>query len=955
MQKLYRTFPKPTSATPNVEAQLTESWWDRYANSLESAGLSETSREVIATDCEYIVNAGILGSGTEGVSWPPTRNRSGLVMGAVQSGKTASMLGVLAMSIDAQADIVILLAGTRTALWMQTYERLMQQFNPSYKDIFIPTRSEMKKASESGVSVSDLYHVPSSKVEKALRKNKPIIMVVMKHGQHLHSVSEMLHNQWFPLFEKFDRNISMLVIDDEADDGSILDAVVEANLDPAFESLKQLPRHIVDLWAKRENAPETAAQNLYATYLAYTATPQANFLQVDQNPLAPKDFVAALRTPGQEGEIATRSISYFEPSGLGRYYTGGEVFYKKYANAGNIFAVTKEDIPEEPAAHPQGCRCCWLGEAIRSYLVAGAVRLSRDTKGRRASNVDGRDFESQLALGELCPDPHTMLFHPSANVSDHFDSAAELLAWSSEKSVAECRVEIVAGRRTLDRQALEDDMSSNPEAWEKWLDSYKTSGLVLHGEFNPDAQNIYGEMPNWPDVEELIRSELLPYVRISIVNSSEDGDKKPEFGFQEVSGRWSRPQELFTIFVSGNVMARGLTLEGLTTTLFLRGSNDPVSDTQMQMQRWFGYRGKSLDVCRIFSVEEQFSLFRSYHEVDAGMRQQILTAMNQSAEIAPLPMTIEGANFRATGKIANVSKIALRPSSYPFTSNVNSLECRDPNIDLVSEFFASGSREVEVNDKVRGRLSNKKLSLLEAADLLDQMRYSGYGPKMTEPYSRRWQALQLQLGLSQDANLSEMPFYRGYVLENETSHELMPSTCPYNIAAYLRLWSACLEIKARGLFPHDNPNMLWQELDLNERKSLQPNFNVGIRFGSMEAIVPGTKGAEDFAQLSFPVRPMKRTVINGQVTATWGSRNPGSGDIDGHYLGDQFFDFHDPVRESVREEWMISDRPRPMGQDGQILFHVIKSVESDFPVLALGIALPLGGPDHFASFTGGNR
>ena len=74
-----------------------------------------------------------------------------------------------------------------------------------------------------------------------------------------------------------------MVLDDEADDGSVLDAAVEAGLNPVA-NLKQIPRAIADLGAwPRGDAPD----NLYTTYVGYTATPQANLIQEDRNPPGP--------------------------------------------------------------------------------------------------------------------------------------------------------------------------------------------------------------------------------------------------------------------------------------------------------------------------------------------------------------------------------------------------------------------------------------------------------------------------------------------------------------------------------------------------------------------------------------------------------------------------------------------------------------------------------------------
>ncbi len=130
-------------------------------------------------------------------------------------------------------------------------------------------------------------------------------------------------------------------------------------------------------------------------------------------------------------------------------------------------------------------------------------------------------------------------------------------------------------------------------------------------------------MADWPAIQDLLVQEVLPSVRISIVNSDPDADDRPSFEPRQVGGAWVAPGDLLTIFVSGNVMARGLTLEGLTTTLFLRNAEDPSADTQMQMQRWFGYRGSFLDLCRVFLPAQQAGLFRQYHEVDEGLRRGV--------------------------------------------------------------------------------------------------------------------------------------------------------------------------------------------------------------------------------------------------------------------------------------------------------------------------------------------
>ena len=65
---------------------------------------------------------------------------------------------------------------------------------------------------------------------------------------------------------------------------------------------------------------------------------------------------------------------------------------------------------------------------------------------------------------------------------------------------------------------------------------------------------------------------------------------------------------LDSIIIGGNKLSRGLTLEGLTVSYFLRPTR--YYDTLMQMGRWFGYRDGYLDVCRTYTTMNLQNWFR---------------------------------------------------------------------------------------------------------------------------------------------------------------------------------------------------------------------------------------------------------------------------------------------------------------------------------------------------------
>ena len=75
----------------------------------------------------------------------------------------------------------------------------------------------------------------------------------------------------------------------------------------------------------------------------------------------------------------------------------------------------------------------------------------------------------------------------------------------------------------------------------------------------------------------------------------------------------------FNIYVGGTMLGRGLTLQGLTITYIIRTSKGVSSaDTVQQRARWFGYKSKYLDLCRVFAVGKILKEFREIrdHEDD---------------------------------------------------------------------------------------------------------------------------------------------------------------------------------------------------------------------------------------------------------------------------------------------------------------------------------------------------
>lgn len=895
-----------------VDADDAASWWIRYRAALDGK-IGSTSLGVLADDADFIVQRCVLAPdrGHEDHAWSDSRERSGAVMGAVQSGKTASMLAVIAKAIDGGVDCVVVLGGTRTSLWLQTWERLRAQLDtfpdrPSRR-LMLPAGDPQDVAAGS-FSLATGYSMTDQLAARAIARDMPIVAVVLKQVDHLQRLSSTLHDVVYPQVRSAGRPFHLLVVDDEADDSSI----GENDLDDATTlQEKQVPRRIVDLWESRQRPGETAIPEVHATYLAYTATPQANFLQDPSNPLAPRDFVVCLRTPGATGDPERRKPSYRVPEGLPGWYTGGDVYYRTLDSV--PLCVPIDDLREEDR----------LLHGVRAYLVACAIRRARTAGSLGPVQSAGRIFATREEAADAGGPVMSMLVHPSATKDAHFETAGSLLAWSAGLPAEDGQRFLADDERILRAPGVLADMDSKPELWQVWLSSYEQSLHVVNK--LPGGHPAQVEL-DWDEVKRLILEDVLPATAVAVINSDERADDRPVFEPVQDGDGWRRAPNLSTIFVSGNVMSRGLTLEGLSTTVFTRSSEDPASDTQMQMQRWFGYRGSYIDVCRVLMTSAQIALFSQYHETDLALRSQILAAM--SADEPASPAVLQGRTFKATGKIRNVGGAVLWPGPEPFMTVLNG-----PHADLRNQELVSGLFQEEASGGVpdaigrQGRLLDRSLTLTEAADFLDAFCYPASTTGGQDPsLAASWAAVERMAGLRHGDPYA--PIFR---MPADTDPAAWCSETPFNVAAYLRFWALCLEERLPAAFTTDEPPQLWSLVDLTVRIRQQPRFRVGLRFGPGKPVESGP-----LARMPWPVHPMRRTVSDSRLEGRWGSRNY----RDGVMWGDEFFDCY----STGQLPQLTPSRARQRGSDGLILVHVIERDEG--VSLAPAVSLPVGGPDQ---------
>lgn len=193
---------------------------------VDSLGFSDLKETVVNTSSEIFANIRSC--------FDNQHQATGLLLGNVQSGKTAQMLGVISKLADEGYQIFIVLTTDNVDLQNQTYNRIKNS---------LPLFNVFGEKDEVDFSISS--------------QSKPRIIVLKKNSRILKKWRNILLNS------KFCRGLSLVILDDEADAAS-LNTLVNKNRVSTINRCLQ-------------NIKDTATGG--TLYLEVTATPQAVILQ----------------------------------------------------------------------------------------------------------------------------------------------------------------------------------------------------------------------------------------------------------------------------------------------------------------------------------------------------------------------------------------------------------------------------------------------------------------------------------------------------------------------------------------------------------------------------------------------------------------------------------------------------------------------------------------------------
>ena len=229
------------------------SCWQQYKNHLNW-------KEQSVTDLEN-ATLGILRRLS--IDTRETGSIKGLVIGHVQSGKTANMEALMAMAADHGWNLFIVLSGTIENLRLQTLRRMQKDLNQDGNIIWHGIEHP-SKTSPIGSRTRDLNFRQGSQAR--------YFTVCLKNAGRLRKLIDWIHAD-----KASHDQMKVLVIDDEADQAGISNTAVERTQEE--KERKGINKLIVDLVEDRHYKSGNSAGKVQAmNYVMYTATPYANFL-----------------------------------------------------------------------------------------------------------------------------------------------------------------------------------------------------------------------------------------------------------------------------------------------------------------------------------------------------------------------------------------------------------------------------------------------------------------------------------------------------------------------------------------------------------------------------------------------------------------------------------------------------------------------------------------------------
>ena len=489
----------------------------------------------------------------------------GLVVGHIQSGKTANFSAVIAKAGDSGYKIVIVLSGLHNTLRKQTQRRLERDLGrENVAGVGEPEAGRRWQWMTGAESWGDFD--PRGVNAALLQGNEQVIFVVKKNKTRLERLIAWMQG-------RVPAHVPVLVIDDEADQASVntggnrsareeVDLVGGTDFDGEEPSDDELDPSTINL-----NVRRLLRSFARCSYVAYTATPFANVL-IDPsafdadggNDLFPSHFIISLPPP--PGDIYVGAAQLF-----GRDRLPGDAQTSSEDGLAVIDFVPDYEV--EMLIPSRGQRAGFvptmppsMKQALADYVLAAAAWLERS----------GKD------------EPCTMLIHTAMQRAMQNPLAPE----------------VTAELAYIRQRWLYEASDYRPKLRERWNTRFRPVSA------NVDLARDVSFETIEPHIDRILRDGIVVKVLNSDWPDDIDFDAEPN---------------LKAVLIGGNKLSRGVTIEGLLVSYYVRETL--YYDTLMQMGRWFGYRGRYVDLTRLYSTELLVSCFHDLATAEEELRKQI--------------------------------------------------------------------------------------------------------------------------------------------------------------------------------------------------------------------------------------------------------------------------------------------------------------------------------------------
>lgn len=578
----------------------------------------------------------------------------GLVIGHVQSGKTANYCGVITKAADNGYNLIIVLTGLYNDLRLQTQIRLEKEIIGTYKDrngFSIDSSNFSKPWRLLTKSEPDGdFHASIDPLEKTIQ-GAPHIAIIKKNITPLEAINKWISN----CPESIRSQINLLVIDDEADHASV-------NTMSGDKGKLNKTTNNSESIINGEIRTLLSNFNRYC-YVGYTATPFANvFINpnddgLDLGPtLYPRDFIVSLPKPdGYYGLEEVFNLSNISPL---RIVPDKEAESLRKLTDNENAPITK-DLPLS------------LINALMDYYLTTAAMKS---KGHYSSH-------------------NTMLIH-----TKHTKRTMRPLRDRINLVIEGWDTHFLKTRTEKGREVRKDFKN-------RWLEEFKNISL------------------SWSKIEEELDTMFSPTNKILTFEINSDSDDVLNYQSNDQIG-------LNAIVIGGNRLSRGLTLEGLLISYFVREAKDTMYDTLLQMGRWFGFKGNNVNLIRIYMTSRLNEQFSSMIQVENALRAD-LEIYEQQNNFTPEDFgvrVLKVNDLLPTSKekrrdVGFVSKEQNFNMSLHYTRYVplNSPKLLKQNLQFFADFIKSIGKPDKIND--RGNRFQWKVKSTEVFTLLNNVSY----------------------------------------------------------------------------------------------------------------------------------------------------------------------------------------------------------------------------------------